>query len=152
VQLQALASGFTSALDHAEVPQCADFLVAGSDDNSDSNVASVYGTLMDTIYRILPLPAGTGAQTVDSTSVFINSNGAFFNAGANPDGTVGATLAGQVAVTFGSLSAFQGFLLLHELGHQTGLFGDDSDPAVNLAYSMWVLNNCFTEDAQGVYN
>ena len=43
-------------------------------------------------------------------------------------------------------------ILLHELGHQVGLFGPDTTPALNGNNSSAVLSDCFTKDSNGVYH
>ena len=56
--------------------------------------------------------------------------------------------------TFANAATLQGFILLHELGHQLGLFGPDAGPAnaaINGSNSQAVLTNCFTQNAFGVY-
>lgn len=152
-QLQTLASGFNDALAHTDNVDCALFYSGGDDDP----VLATQTAHADTTYRILPLSSpGFGAQTVDYNTVFINSQGAFFTASPNPNGTVTVGLPNSngvmTAVTFANLATLDGFLLLHELGHQLGLYGEDLTPAVNGANSKAVLDQCFTADAQGVYH
>lgn len=85
----------------------------------------------------------------------INTAGAFFNAvpGANGQVTVRMpnSFGVQTSFTFANFSAFRAFIILHELGHQTGKFGPDANPSTNGAYSQAVLDNCYRKDAQGVY-
>jgi hypothetical protein len=121
-------------------------------------IITTVGILTNTTYRLVVLPQGpgAGAQTVGPTDVQINTAGAFFTAMPNANGsvTVGLPNAAGVltAVTFASKSVFEGFILLHELGHQTKVYGDDVDAATNGTNSKGVLDNCFTKDAQGVYH
>jgi RHS repeat-associated protein len=118
------------------------------------SVATAVTTLEATLYMLEPLQAGTGAQTNGSESVFINVNGAFFNTAPNANGTVTVLMPNkqgvQSAFTFASLSDLQGFILLHELGHQLGTFGPDINAAANGQNSASVLDNCFTQGANGV--
>ena len=153
-QMQGLTNGLNNALSHTDQVDCATFYAGGDDDPS----LAVANDLENTLYRLLPLPQGpgTGAQTIDLTNVMINTAGAFFNAGANANGTVTVGMpngAGvQAAFTFANMSTFQGFILLHELGHQTGVFGPDVDAAANGTNSQAVLDHCFKTDAQGVWH
>jgi RHS repeat-associated protein len=153
-QMQALTNGLNNALSHTDQVDCATFYAGGDEDPS----LAVAGVLENTLYRLLALPQGpgTGAQTVDLTDVFINTAGAFFNAGANANGTVTVGMpnaAGvQTAFTFANVSTFDGFVLLHELGHQMGVYGADVDAAANGTNSQAVLDHCFSQDAQGVWH
>ena len=149
-QMQALTDGLNNALIHTDSDKCAQ-LYAGGDEDPSQTVASV---LENTLYRLLQLPAAVGAQTVDQTDVQINTAGAFFNVGPNANGTLTVWMPNPAGVptqfTFDNTATFQGFILLHELGHQMGVFGQDTDGATNGANSQAVLDNCFSEDAQGV--
>ena len=86
-------------------------------------------------YRLLPLRAGTGAIQANISKVFLNTNGAFFNAGSNANGTVTVTMpninGNSTQFTFADIGIFRVFILLHDLGHQMGVSGEDTDPAVN---------------------
>jgi hypothetical protein len=152
-QMQALSNGLTDALKHTGQLDCADFFAAGDDDP----VLAAQNVLENTMYRLLPLPQGpgTGAQTIDLYNVQINTAGAFFNAAPNANGTVTVRMpnaAGvQTAFTFANTWTFQGFVLLHELGHQFDVYGGDINAATNGANSQAVLDHCFKENAQGVY-
>ncbi len=97
--------------------------------NDFPNVGLEY--LNATQYRVLSLGATTynqnthtvsvtGAQTVAYNSVFINSEGPFSNLTPNVPG------AGVTTLDLGTglnQTEFAAFILLHELGHQVGLFG-----------------------------
>jgi len=84
----------------------------------------------------------------------INTMGAFFGAGTNANGNVTVIMpnasGADTQYTFGDIATFRAFILLHELGHQMGVYGDDLDPAVNGKNSKAILDNCFKED-NGVY-
>jgi len=160
-QMQALTNGFNAAIDRisANDTGCAEFFAGGPSANAEmqqAEISSEVNLLENTTYRLLSLPQGNGvgAQTPDSTDVQINTDGAFFNATQAANGSVTVTMPNSAGVqtqyTFASLSTFQGFLLLHEFGHQTGAFGPDTNPVVNGSNSMGVLNNCFTL-INGVY-
>jgi hypothetical protein len=164
-QKQAVANGINDALAHIENEDCAYLYFPGSDDPTEE-AATLLEDTMYRMYRLLSLPSGVGAWTVGaptpsdpsySTNVTINTDGAFFNAGPNPNGTESVTMPNSSGVstsfTFASLSTFGRFLLLHELGHQVGVFGPDSASAgANGANSQAVLNDCFQQDALGVYH
>lgn len=60
--------------------------------------------------------------------------------------------AGKTQFTFADTWTLRGFMLLHELGHQMGVFGADINAAFNGANSQAVLDHCFNRDAQGIYH
>jgi RHS repeat-associated protein len=163
-QMQALTNGFNNALSDLQTNgPCGQFLADGDANSEVGGDEYAQSLLLDTNYRLLPFGSGRsgeGAQTNSSDSVFINTQGAFFNATASQNGTVTVFIPNSAGVqtqfTFANMATFQGFLLLHELGHQTGVLGPDSGPGIppgtNLANSQAVLNNCFTLNAQGVYS
>jgi hypothetical protein len=149
-QVQALANGLNEAIRRTQDFDCFSLFTAEPDAGS-----FLAGILANTEYRFLTLPNPNAAATTASpSSVFVSPTGAFF-AGANPNGTV--TVAGPNATgertlfTFAHTWMLQAFILLHELGHQTRVFGPDVDAATNGRYSQAVLERCFTRDAQGVY-
>jgi len=113
-QNAALVAGYQDALSRVlNKPDCNSFL-----DPTGDGLAEDF--LKNTSYRIVDFGSagglGTGAQVVDSTNVQINSNpdqSPFFNQ------TIYNSSTGQ----FGYYDAGTG--LLHELAHQTGVFGND---------------------------
>lgn len=94
---------------------------------------------------------GKAAQTIDPTDVFINGAGGFFNTKANANGSVSVTLGNKIDLTFASMGAFQGFVLLYELGHQMNVYGGDLNDAINARNSEGVLDHCFKQDGAGSY-
>lgn len=131
-QMRALANGLNNALSHLVEEDCAELFASGHDDPS------------------------TGAYTTRSTEVTINRAGAFFTAMPNSNGTVTVGMPNPAGIsasfTFADTATLQGLLLLHELGHQMGVFGRDLNAAVNGANTQAVLDHCFRRDAQGVYH
>lgn len=98
-------------------------------------------TMARTEYRFLALPQGAtvGAQTNSEGSVFINTSGLFVTAEGG-----GIALNGR-SYELGDASAVRAMILLHELGHQLGLFGPDSGPALraqNARHSQDILDHC----------
>jgi hypothetical protein len=87
---------------------------------------------------------------VGTADVFIQDDGALFNQRRIDPKTgkveyfdLGTGLTGQ---------DWSALLLLHELGHQTKLFGPDArDFDVNFSYTKQVLDNCFTAVGGGRY-
>jgi RHS repeat-associated protein len=160
-QRQALTNGFHYAFDDAtENLSCLTYLSGISKNADNFQIAEAYATIAETLaattYRILSLPRGTGAATADNTDVFLNSNGAFFNIRPGANGAVTISIPDSITgrlhpVTFGSLLAFQGFVLLHELGHQLGRYGEDVNAVANGRNSHAILTNCFSTNAQGQY-
>jgi RHS repeat-associated protein len=157
-QILAVTIGFNYALQHLNTIDCADFYSGTDHGATEFDPSDVVNALENTTYRLVTLPQGpgTGAQTVDATDVQLNLAGAFFNAGSNPNGTVMVKMPNSGGVlstfTFADVGTFQGFLLLHEFGHQMGVYGIDLDSAANGANSASVLSHCFRQDAQGAYH
>jgi hypothetical protein len=126
--------------------KCKSFL---DNDNYDGYAEHL---LNNTEYRIIPLPGGpgVGAQTNSPTSVFINPNSSYFNQtvygmpGQDPFyyADFGTGLTGV---------AYQALILLHELGHQTGQLGADTNSAINRSNTQAILDNCFTAIGGGLY-
>jgi hypothetical protein len=151
-QLSALQEGYSLAYDLlGALPDCAGalappFEATGLAYSPGWAVDYTQGTLASTTYRILPLNPGVGAVTLNSNDVAINQNGAFF---ATPDGNGNITFKVPspttglpVTVTLPEYD-FQAFMMLHELGHQTGVSGPDVDNTTNGQNSWKVLENCF---------
>jgi RHS repeat-associated protein len=151
-QMNSLTNGLNAALAHTDNVDCAMFFAAGDDDPS---LASA-NVLENTTYRLLPLPSGTGASTNGLTDVMISTTGAFFNTTPNSNGTVTVLMPNSAGVTtsftFAGTSTLQAFMMLHELGHQMGVYGTDINAATNGGNSQGVLDHCFSRDAQGVYH
>lgn len=151
-QMKALSAGFSSALAHVADLPCASLFAL----SSDNAVSVADNALFNTTYRLLQLPQspGAGAQTVDSTDVQINTAGVF-NYATNSNGTVTVNLPNRkgkhTSLTFANAETLQGFILLHELGHEVGLFGPDTTASINGNNSNAVLSNCFTQ-TNGVYH
>jgi hypothetical protein len=108
------------------------------------------GVLASTLYAITPFPAtqsGVGAQKISRTVVDINLKGAMFTATPSSMGQVTITVptpSGRlVPVTLGSQSDLGAFVILHELGHQVGVFPPDKTPSINGQNSWAVLTDCF---------
>ena len=117
--------------------------------------ADLINMLENTEYRVLAFASGgpkydpttgitnvTGAQTNSPTSVFINEKGPFFNNQMFVQGKSGIQIldfnSGLRGKRFGAL------LLLHELGHQVGLFGPDaSHQKLNQQNTNQVRQACF---------
>ena len=96
-----------------------------------------------------PPSTTAGAQTNSINSVWINQIGPFFK--SNTTTFIPwdrKDLTGNREVTFSSASGetMRAFFLLHELGHQVGVFGSDTSfPYINGQHSLKVLENCFTK-------
>jgi hypothetical protein len=149
---QAILGSFAFAVARiASNPKCAD-MFGGWD--------KAMTTLGNTNYRVIPLGAptldasgratATGAGTVGPNDVFINSQGFFF------DQNVFVAASGAFAYfDFGtglSGNDWGALLLLHELGHQTGVFKPDAgSSSLNSAQTQSVLDNCFTSAGGGLY-
>jgi RHS repeat-associated protein len=138
-------AAFSAAWQVLQQPGCAGVFEPNADGSATDFAQE---ELTETDYRILPFPSDNtaGAQTLGNNVQF-NLNGAFFTAQA---------VFGVVSVVFPSpyspgvkdtiqmnQIAFQAMLILHELGHETGVFGPDTTDTVNGGYSDQVLENCF---------
>jgi len=161
-QVASLNAGFHYAFDVAtENLSCVEYFAGLGSDADTYQIAQAYGYVANamaaTTYRILPLASpSTGAATIGASDVFINSTGVFFTATPAADGSVTVFLPDSVtgaasANTFVSVQALQGFMLLHELGHQLGLYGADTTAVDNGRNSRAILDHCFERDARGRY-
>ena len=150
-QKDAVTAGYQEALSRLSNPECASMF------NPDGGYADALETLVGTSYRILDLgKQTTGANTVDSSNVFINSKGAFFNQTLQDPATGKFTYYDFGTGLTGA--AWDALLLLHELGHQTGVFGPDAagtpgvNPGQNRMNTQSVLDHCFKAVGGGLYN
>ena len=90
-------------------------------------------------YLAPPFPYGT---------FIVNLTGAFFTAQPNAFGIVTVAFPSPYSpgvkdtVQMNQMD-FQATLILHELGHETGVFGPDTTDTVNGGYTDQVLENCF---------
>ena len=167
-QVTAINQGFQNAFNRIYNSACAEvfnpfaFLFADWDSGLLASNSSqlAFSTLNSASYYIMPLADGVGALTSTDNTVFLNANGVFFNIQTNADASATVSIPDPVtgvnrAVTFSSVQALDGFLLLHELGHETTAFATDGGPglqAINGANSQAVLDNCFTKkNAKGQY-
>jgi RHS repeat-associated protein len=114
-------AGFAEAMNRLKNSECRK-LFCRKNKNLDPAKA-----LQDTEYRIVALDNNSaGAATMSPTFVFLDPNGPFFQTSTevfipydNPQ------LIGKRLVKFDSLAELDAFILLHELGHQVGIFPAD---------------------------
>lgn len=151
-QVRALQAGFEDAWNRVTNPDCSGLRTPPSEVFAlGGGTWYLQQTLADTTYRIVPFPmrGSTGAQTVDTNNVMINLAGAFFTATPDGNGLVtfripNPTTPNQTSTFTLGVADFRAFVLLHELGHQAGVFGADTgDPAANGQHSLNVLRDCF---------
>ena len=69
---------------------------------------------------------------------------------------VGASFPGllgsSTTLYFNNIATLDALILLHELGHETGVLPAEGDSqSQNGANSAAILSNCFTKGANGVY-
>ena len=160
-QQQALDAGIDSAWAHIiSNPGCAAFLT-GNSALYNVQLLQLAGTLDNTTYTFAALTgqdsnAAATTNEIGGNQVTINtsSSGAFFTS-PNGNGSVtvfGPNSQGQTTpFTFNGLVTLDAAILLHELGHETGVLGPDGAAAQNGLNQAQVLSNCFTKNAQGVY-
>ena len=160
-QQQALDAGIDAAWAHIiSNPDCASFLT-GNSALYNVQLLQLAGTIDNTTYSFAALTgdlanAAATTNAIGGNQVTINTSasGTFFT-GPNANGTVsviGPNSQGQPTyLTFNSLVTLDAAILLHELGHETGVLGPDGDNATNGSNNFKVLTNCFTKNAQGVY-
>ena len=150
-QISAFNGGFAEALRRLNNSDC---LKLFCDDgkkkkrNKSPKMLDPVDVLDHTEYHIYPFSGNSkaGAQTNSTNSVFINSNGPFFGDNSTiyiPNDKPGITSLREVP--FGSLDEMRAFILLHELGHQVGIFPADLFPFINGTHSLRVLEACFKD-------
>jgi RHS repeat-associated protein len=127
--------GWDNMLHHLDQKDCRKFFCSHGD-----NPQKVLNTLQNTSYRYASLDPTSGAVTFPGGTVFINSGGLFVSASS------GKVTIGSLHCNVGNDSDIRGLILLHELGHELGIFGADSGPELageNAAHSMDIINSCF---------
>jgi hypothetical protein len=134
------ADGYNEALNRLNSTRCGEQFEPSCHEGPYTTGAN---QMRNTEYRFdaLPQGPGTGAQTVDSTHVQINSLGAYMTARGG-----GIRLPNGFTCNLGSMTNVRAFILLHELGHQlsgTTGFKPDVDDATNSAHSMRIIKACF---------
>ncbi len=78
--------------------------------------------------------------TINTSGPFVDGKIKFTNGTAYAYNEVSGRIIGGL-----SLSNIRAMILLHELGHASGKFGDDSkDSSLNLSYTMQVLSGCLS--------
>jgi RHS repeat-associated protein len=149
-QLPMMQEGLTEMVNRlTTVPTCPIFLNHGNPVNALANVVS---TINDTTYFFAPMAKPTwesvlGAGTSQNNKlVVINENGPFVQQQQMIGVPGGVRL---VTLDFGTGlkgADFKALVLLHELGHQTDIFGPDAaNPALNHFYTRSILEMCFPE-------
>ena len=146
-QRATLQAAFNDALKRLTNPDCG-ALYAG-DRAPAAGPAIATDTLETTQYQIGQFGGIAAAQPGDV--VQINSTGLFFqgpNASTSSPGNVGITVPsptdGTPLQVYLSPSDLGAFILLHELGHEVGIFGDDKGDSLAQGQHSWaVLENCF---------
>jgi hypothetical protein len=100
----------------------------------------VASTLAATNYKVYAFKKedGIGAKTLGPVDVEINAAGVFVT------GTEGKITLDRRSYDLSEISNVRGMILLHELGHQLGIFGADrDDAALNAHHSLLVIGACF---------
>ncbi len=159
-QQSALVAGLDSAWAHiVSNPGCAGFLTGNSAGGYNATLERLAYTLDNTTYTFASLASGSGtaAQTTEpGNQVTINTSGAFFSLplfpGSSGPFSVSTTNSqGQVtSYLFTNIAALDAMILLHELGHETGVLQPDlDDNTANATNTADIVQNCFTKTAQG---
>jgi hypothetical protein len=106
-------------------------------------------TLLKTTYRILGFAEGNehaGAATASVDSVFINESGPFLTEDKTEYiPSERREITSPREVPFPSVAAKDAFILLHELGHQLGIFPPDVFRWINGTHSLRILEHCFKD-------
>jgi hypothetical protein len=122
-----------SVLAHAS--NCAKFFA----DNGHS-VNEVAASLQATNYKVYPFKKedNIGAKTLGPVDVEINADGLFLTA------TDGKITLNRRRYDLSQVSYVRGMILLHELGHELGIFpADREDAELNARHSLTIIRNCF---------
>jgi hypothetical protein len=142
-ELKLFAGGWKTAMQALnEAKNCRKFFADNGHD-----YAEVIRTLEATDYHFYKMQDGVGAATMDAKTVYINTNGVFVDAA---DGWV--TL-NRKRYDLEEPDRVRAMVLLHELGHQLGIFGADAGPdleSVNAAHSLDIIRNCLPGDGDAM--
>jgi RHS repeat-associated protein len=148
-QLNTLQAAYNQALNLINsIPQCGQ-LFSGDASGLPASLGPS-ATLEGTQFEFTSVDLGTAA-TQPGDLVQINPSGLFFqqpNAPISSPGNVGIKVpsptTGVGVQVYLSPSDLGALILLHELGHEMGVFGPDADdPAANGQHSWDVLEDCF---------
>jgi RHS repeat-associated protein len=149
-QIATLQAAFNDAMTRLSTPQCGGLFEG---DALPSKLATTFAdsALESTEYSIFAYPGVSTAVTISASQVGINPNGWFFaapNSAANPGmvaiGVPSPTTPGQSSTVYLSPADLGAMILLHELGHETGVFGEDENNLqVNGQHTWAVLQSCF---------
>ena len=104
---------------------------------------------VSTAFELLGIPTCAGALA-PSPPAGLNPNGAFFavaDANGNVTFTIPNPVDGLPVQETLPIAEFKAFIVLHELGHQTTVFGEDAGNNILEGQHSWaVLENCFGMD------
>ena len=103
-----------------------------------SEVAASLGATNYKVYLFKKGEDGIGAKTLGPVDVEINAAGIFVTA------TDGKITLNRRGYDLAEVSNVRGMILLHELGHELGIFGADRENAeLNAHHSLLIIQNCF---------
>jgi hypothetical protein len=123
-----------SVLAHA--PSCAKFFADNG--HAETEVAAALEATNYKVYSFKKGEESIGAKTLGPIDVEINADGIFVTA---KDGKI--TL-NRVRYDLSLDSNVRGMVLLHELGHELGIFpADRGNPELNAHHSLTIIRNCF---------
>jgi len=105
--------------------------------------------LRKTYYELQSLNGAGEAATMTSMLVYIDPTGEFFTSKTTAYIPYDKKdREGMRSVQFDSVADLDAFILLHELGHQVGIFGPDLFGFINGGHSLSVLDACFKKGAK----
>ena len=136
--------GFAEAMARLQDSDCHKFFLC---DKKNKTHLDPEEALLDTTYRIMGLSNNTaGAVTRAKDLVWINEDGPF----VTDENTQHIPSDKKDIITFTEVKFPSGatknaFILLHELGHQLGIFPRDTYPWINGTHSLAILDNCFRD-------
>ena len=133
------SDGFKEALRLINQSDCKKFFTC------ESGGKDPVRALNDSTYDFAKLPQGpgVGAQTnvpprePGHVDVDINTDGVFVTGDSGI-----ATFAGGHRVDAGELNDLRAIILLHELGHQLGIFPADTDASLNWNHTLKIIQHC----------
>ena len=120
----------------AHTSSCAKFFADNG--HSSTEVAAALGATTYKVYSFKKGEESIGAKTLGPIDVEINADGLFITA------TGGKITLNRQRYDLSLDSNVRGMVLLHELGHELGIFpADRGNPELNAHHSLTIIGSCF---------
>jgi RHS repeat-associated protein len=143
-QVSQINAGFAEALNRLGNSDCRKLFCKNKNNLDPKKV------LAATQYEVSQtLQSSTGAATIAQNLVYLGARGIFFTPGTTANiPSDNPQISTKIEINFSSVADKAAFVLLHELGHQVGIFPPDVFGFINGRHSLRVLDACFKTGAK----